>query len=169
MARPRALAFESCLSHLAVLAAGRGLGVEPFKPNRGPLKLSENMIIENLAKVLDIATETVDSIADVSEDPAGADSPNEWRAWSAEEAQAAIGAQQYLHGAAACHCLARRLYVLHRESADAPGLLERAQQAEMQAHMHGSDDRIMTMQNFCYDFSGRALYHCHVLELTVGS
>ncbi len=48
--------------------------MEPFKPNRGPLKLSENMIIENLAKVLDIATETVDSIADVTEDLAGADS-----------------------------------------------------------------------------------------------
>ena len=79
--------------------------MEPFKPNRGPLKLSENMIIENLAKVLDIATETVDSIADVSKDLADADSPNDWRAWSAEETQAAIGAQRCLHKSAASHCL----------------------------------------------------------------
>ena len=65
--------------------------MEPFKPNRGPLKLSENMIIENLAKVLDMSTETVDSIADISEEQRDAESPNDWRVWSAEEAQAAIG------------------------------------------------------------------------------
>ena len=73
------------------MIAARGLGMEPFKPNRGPLKLSENMIIENLARVLDMSTQTVDSIADVSDVQRGAESPNEWRAWSAEEAQAAIG------------------------------------------------------------------------------
>ena len=66
--------------------------MEPFKPNRGPLKLSENMIIENLAKVLDIATETVDSIADVSHDEEHAEPPNDWRIWSADEAQEAFGA-----------------------------------------------------------------------------
>ena len=65
--------------------------MEPFKPNRGPLKLSENMIIENLARVLDIATETVDSIADVSDSQQGAESPNDWRRWSADEAQTAFG------------------------------------------------------------------------------
>ena len=76
------------------MSAGRGLGMEPFKPNRGPLKLSENMIIENLAKVLDIATETVDSIADVSDDMQHAEAPNDWRPWSADEAQEAFGAPQ---------------------------------------------------------------------------
>ena len=65
--------------------------MEPFKPNRGPLKLSENMIIENLAKVLDIATETVDSIADVSSDEQHTEPPNEWRTWTADEAQEAFG------------------------------------------------------------------------------
>ena len=132
-------------SRMPVSVAGRGLGMEPFKPNRGPLKLSENMIIENLAKVLDIATETVDSIADVSEDLAGADSPNEWRAWSGEETQAAIGAQQYLHKPAASHCLSRRLNVLHSESGGVHGLLEHAQEAAAQALMYGSDDRILAM------------------------
>ncbi len=66
--------------------------MEPFKPNRGPLKLSENMIIENLAKVLDIATETVDSIADVSNNEEHAELPNDWRTWSADETQEAFGA-----------------------------------------------------------------------------
>ena len=66
--------------------------MEPFKPNRGPLKLSENMVIENLAKVLDIATETVDSIADVSNYEETAVPPNDWRTWSADEAQEAFGA-----------------------------------------------------------------------------
>ena len=65
--------------------------MEPFKPNRGPLKLSENMIIENLARVLDIATETVDSIADVSHDEQHAEPPNEWRTWTRDEAQEAFG------------------------------------------------------------------------------
>ena len=120
---------NACLI-LDVSAAGRGLGMEPFKPNRGPLKLSENMIIDNLAKVLDIATETVDSIADVSEDPAGADPPNDWRAWSAKETQAAIGAQQCLHKPAASHCLSRLLSVLHSESGGVHGQeLEHAQKA----------------------------------------
>lgn len=66
--------------------------MEPFKPNRGPLKLSENMIIDNLARVLDIATETVDSIADVSNEGEAASPPNDWRTWSADEAQEAFGA-----------------------------------------------------------------------------
>ena len=88
--------------------------MEPFKPNRGPLKLSENMIIENLAKVLDIATETVDSIADVSEDLAHADLPNDWRTWSAEETQAAIGAPLYLHRSAGSSCLGQAArFALH--------------------------------------------------------
>ena len=83
---------ESCQCfERSLVPAGRGLGMEPFKPNRGPLKLSENMIIDNLAKVLDISTETVDSIADISDEQRNAESPNDWRVWSAEEAQAAIG------------------------------------------------------------------------------
>ena len=127
--------------------------MEPFKPNRGPLKLSENMIIENLAKVLDIATETVDSIADVSEDLAGADSPNDWRAWSAEETQAAIGAQKYLYKSAASHCLGRRLDALHSESGIVYGLLEHTQEAEAQALKYGSDDRIIGMLIFSQDLT----------------
>ena len=96
------------------------------------------MIIENLAKVLDIATETVDSIADVSEDLAGADSPNDWRAWSAEETQAAIGAQQCLHESATPNCLEARLKVPHSECGNACGLLEHARVADAQAPKHSA-------------------------------
>ena len=82
--------------------AGEGLGVEPFRPNRGPLKLSPNMIIENLAKVLDISADTVDSIADF-EDAAAAGEPEQaaaagagLRVWTVEEAAAAAGSQHGL-------------------------------------------------------------------------
>ncbi|CAL5220498.1 g2527 [Coccomyxa viridis] len=87
----RSRPYSSGLEDSAV--GGRGLGMEPFKPNRGPLKLSENMIIENLAKVLDIATETVDSIADVSNNEEHAELPNDWRTWSADETQEAFDTQ----------------------------------------------------------------------------
>lgn len=69
----------------------------PFRPNRGPLKLSPNMIIENLAKVLDISADTVDSIANF-EDAAAAEPARAaaaagtgLRVWSVEEAAAAAG------------------------------------------------------------------------------
>ena len=69
--------------------------MEPFRPNRGPLKLSANMVIENLARVLDINPETVASIADFEEQQpgSGAAEPSQsgWRMWSEEEAQAAAG------------------------------------------------------------------------------
>lgn len=122
--------------------------MEPFKPNRGPLKLSENMIIENLAKVLDIATETVDSIADVTEDLAGADSPNDWRAWSAEETQAAIGAQQSFTNLQPAAVWGRRLNALPSESGDVCGLLEHAHEAKGEALKYGSGFKIMTMMIF---------------------
>ena len=74
--------------------------MEPFRPNRGPLKLSANMVIENLARVLDINPEAVASIADFEEQQpgGGAAEPSQsgWRMWSEEEAQAAAG------GACAC-------------------------------------------------------------------
>lgn len=74
-----------------MLYAGKGPGIEAFQPNRGPLKLSQNMIIENLAKVLDIAPETVDTIADADAGADAADSGNRWRPWTVEEAAKAVG------------------------------------------------------------------------------
>ena len=69
--------------------------MEPFRPNRGPLKLSANMVIENLARVLDINPEAVASIADFEEQQpgSGAAEPSHsgWRMWSEGEAQAAAG------------------------------------------------------------------------------
>lgn len=73
-------------------ATGEGPGIEPFRPNRGPLQLSKNLIIENLAKVLEVAPETVDTIADVAPVAEGATSGNAWRRWTADEAQQTIGA-----------------------------------------------------------------------------
>lgn len=49
------------------------------------------MIIENLAKVLDIAPETVDTIADADAGADAADSGNRWRPWTVEEAAKAVG------------------------------------------------------------------------------
>lgn len=75
--------------------AGEGPGIEPFRPNRGPLKLSTNLIIENLAKVLEVAPETIDTVADTAVVDEGATTGNHWRPWTAEEAQAAIGGWPY--------------------------------------------------------------------------
>ena len=76
--------------------AGEGPGIEPFRPNRGPLKLSANMVIENLARVLDISPDTVASIADFEQPPQGGEAAAAapepgWRMWSEDEAQAAAG------------------------------------------------------------------------------
>ena len=70
--------------------------MEPFRPNRGPLKLSPNMIIENLAKVLDISADTIDSISDFADAPDAqqAEAPRPGtglRVWTVEEAAAAAG------------------------------------------------------------------------------
>jgi hypothetical protein len=51
------------------------------------------MIIENIAKVLDIAPETVDSIADADVGTNAADSGNCWRMWTIEEAAKAAGSE----------------------------------------------------------------------------
>lgn len=74
------------------MRAGEGPGIEPFRPNRGPLQLSKNLIIENLAKVLEVAPETIDTVADTAVVGEGAETGNVWRPWSDEEALQAIGA-----------------------------------------------------------------------------
>ena len=79
--------------------AGEGLGVEPFRPNRGPLKLSPNMIIENLAKVLDISADTINSISDFEAAPGAQEAQppapgTGVRMWTVDEAAAAAGTLQ---------------------------------------------------------------------------
>ncbi|CAL8464277.1 g3812 [Coccomyxa elongata] len=87
-AESRARPYRTGLEGSAV--GGEGPGIEPFRPNRGPLKLSTNLIIENLAKVLEVAPETIDTVADTAVVEEGATTGNQWRPWTAEEAQAAI-------------------------------------------------------------------------------
>ena len=74
-----------------LIVSGEGPGIEPFRPNRGPLKLSTNLIIENLARVLEVAPETIDTVADTAVVEEGSTTGDHWRPWTAEEAQAAIG------------------------------------------------------------------------------
>ena len=44
---------------------GRGAGVEPFVPYRGPLALTKTMRVENLADVLELELESVDDVSPV--------------------------------------------------------------------------------------------------------
>ena len=45
---------------------GRGVGVEPFVPYRGPLALTKTMRVENLADVLELELESVDDVSPVN-------------------------------------------------------------------------------------------------------
>ena len=44
---------------------GRGVGVEPFVPYRGPLALTKTMRVENLADVLELELESIDDVSPV--------------------------------------------------------------------------------------------------------
>ena len=65
---------------------GEGFAIQPFKPQRGPLKISSNLKIPNLAKVMQRMGEHAD---DFIQGVAQSKQQNEWKAWSREEMNAA--------------------------------------------------------------------------------
>ena len=71
--------------------AGAGPGIERFVPRRGKLEISKNMVIENLACVLDLPPETLEAVAGTPAAEAGADAAaarTAWRPWTVEEMEA---------------------------------------------------------------------------------
>jgi len=65
------------------VAAGAGPGIERFVPRRGKLEISNNMVVENLATVLDLPPQTLEALAG-----APAAGRTAWRPWSVEEMEA---------------------------------------------------------------------------------
>lgn len=65
---------------------GKGFGIQTFKPQRGPLTISANLKIPNLAKVLQRNREHAEDYVDVilNEEP-----QKGLRHWSVDEMQAA--------------------------------------------------------------------------------
>lgn len=97
--------------------AGAGPGIERFRPRRGKLEISKNMVIENLACVLDLPPETLEAVAGTPAAAAGADAAaarTAWRPWTVEEMEAGereptpLGPMQALYclGFRASFCLA---------------------------------------------------------------
>ena len=79
--------FDPCAGR-----AGAGPGIERFVPRRGKLEISKNMVIENLACVLDLPPETLEAVAGTPAAAAGADAAaarTAWRPWTVEEMEAA--------------------------------------------------------------------------------
>jgi len=73
------------------VAVGAGAGIERFVPRRGKLEISKNMVVENLATVLDLPPQTLEALAGA---PAAGDAAvaaagrTAWRPWSVEEMEA---------------------------------------------------------------------------------
>ena len=66
---------------------GEGKGIEPFRPQRGPLQISNNLRIPNLAKVLQgVGESAADFVAFIRGSRQG---KTAWRRWTAEERTAA--------------------------------------------------------------------------------
>jgi len=59
------------------VAVGAGAGIERFVPRRGKLEISKNMVVENLATVLDLPPQTLEALAGA---PAAGD-PGASRRW----------------------------------------------------------------------------------------
>ena len=70
----------------ASASGGEGFGIQAFKPQRGPLKISANLKIPNLAKVLQRMGEHAE---DFVQPVSGQEEQNQWRAWDASEIKAA--------------------------------------------------------------------------------
>ncbi|KAK9837254.1 hypothetical protein WJX81_002082 [Elliptochloris bilobata] len=87
VAPPRA--FVSGLE--ASAPGGVGPGIERFRPRRGKLEISKNMVIENLACVLDLPPETLEAVAGTPAADAAADAAaarTAWRPWTVVEMEA---------------------------------------------------------------------------------
>jgi hypothetical protein len=72
-------------------AAGAGPGIERFVPRRGKLEISRNLVVENLATVLDLPPQTLEAVAGAAAAGDAADAAagrTAWRPWSIEEMEA---------------------------------------------------------------------------------
>ena len=65
---------------------GEGYGIQPFKPQRGPLQISSNLKIPNLAKVLQRMGEHAEDFVQTIPQQ---EKQNEWQPWSREEMEIA--------------------------------------------------------------------------------
>ena len=70
----------------ASAGGGEGYGIQTFKPQRGPLKISANLKIANLAKVLQRMGERADDFVQPAEQQ---DPKRVLRNWTPEELEAA--------------------------------------------------------------------------------
>lgn len=80
-----------CLEREVYVCPGVGPGIERFRPRRGKLEISKNMVVENLANVLDLPPETLEAVAGTPAADAAADAAaarTTWRPWTTKETDA---------------------------------------------------------------------------------